>query len=181
MASMIRVSDDNAAEVIWRSLGGDSSIRKMIRTCRLTDTRVYPGWWSLTQISSRDMARLGACLAPGPGKLLSRAASRQLLDLMRTVEPVQRLRHPAGPAGRRGRPGRGEERLDRARRHRPVERQLPGVWGPGERWVLAVTLRYPIRRGPRLRRRRLPPGHRRALPLIGARALQAPSTAGRTG
>lgn len=64
MVGMIRVSDDDAAEVIWRQLGADASIRKMIRVCRLTDTRVYPGRWSLTQISSRDMARLGACLTP---------------------------------------------------------------------------------------------------------------------
>jgi hypothetical protein len=144
MTSMIRVSDDDSAEVIWRSLGGDSSIRKMIRTCRMTDARVYPGRWSLTQISSRDMARLGACLAPGPGKLLSAAASRQLLDLMRTVARSNAFGIPAArPAGAGGKVavkngwtehgGTGQWNVN-----------CLAVWGPELRWVLAVALRYPI-------------------------------------
>src|SRR5215207_3026038 len=101
MTAMIRVSDDNAAEVIWRWLGADASIRRMIKSCRMTDTRVYPGWWSLTQISSRDLARLGACLAPGRGKLLSTSASKALLDLMRSVAPSDAFGiQQARPAGR---------------------------------------------------------------------------------
>ncbi|HZB49838.1 MAG TPA: serine hydrolase [Mycobacteriales bacterium] len=147
MVGMIRVSDDNAAEVIWRRLGGDASIRKMIRTCRLTDTRVYPGWWSLTQISSRDMVRLGACLTPGRGKLLGRAASKQLLDLMRTVAPSNAFGiQQAQPAGKGVRV---------AVKNGWTEHGGTGLWnvnclalwGPDQRWVLAVTTRYPIARG----------------------------------
>ena len=52
MTRMIRESDDNAAEVIWRWLGADNAIRDMIRTCRLQDTKVFPDWWSKTRISS---------------------------------------------------------------------------------------------------------------------------------
>ena len=147
MVGMIRVSDDNAAEVIWRQLGADASIRKMIRTCRLTDTRVYPGRWALTQISSRDMARLGACLAPGPGKLLTRAASKQLLDLMRTVEPSNAFGIPqARPAGAGGRVAVKNGWTEHGGTGLWNVNCL-GVWGPGERWVLAVTLRYPIGEG----------------------------------
>ena len=147
MVGMIRVSDDNAAEVIWRQLGADASIRKMIRTCRLTDSRVYPGRWALTQISSRDMARLGACLAPGPGKLLTRAASKQLLDLMRTVEPSNAFGIPqARPAGAGGRVAVKNGWTEHGGTGLWNVNCL-GVWGPGERWVLAVTLRYPVGEG----------------------------------
>lgn len=147
MVGMIRVSDDDAAEVIWRQLGADASIRKMIRVCRMTDTRVYPGRWSLTQISSRDMARLGACLTPGPGKPLNAGASKQLLDLMRTVDRSNAFGIPqAQPAGAGG---------PVAVKNGWTEHGGTGlwnvnclaVWGQDQRWVLAVTTRYPIDRG----------------------------------
>lgn len=147
MSTMIRVSDDDDAEVIWRWLGADASIRKMIRTCRLTDTTVYPGRWALTQISSRDMARLGSCLAPGPGRLLSARAGSQLLALMRSVEPSNAFGiQQAAPAGRGIRlavkngwtehGGTGEWNVN-----------CLAIWGPELRWVLAIMLRYPIPRG----------------------------------
>jgi hypothetical protein len=147
MASMIRLSDDNAAEVIWRWLGADASIRKMIRTCRLTDTRVYPDWWSLTQISSRDLARLGTCIVPGPGRFLSPKVGAPLIALMRSVDPsnafgIAQVR-PAGPKGRvavkNGWTEHGGTGLWNV--------NCLGIWGPGDRWVLAVTTRYPIARG----------------------------------
>ena len=147
MTAMIRVSDDNAAEVIWRWLGADASIRKMIRACRLTDTRVYPGRWSLTKISSRDMARLGACLAPGPGKVLTKSASQQLLGLMRTVAPSNAFGIPAArPAGA----GAGIAVKNGWTEHGGAgvwNVNCLAIWGPELRWVLAVTLRYPTPRG----------------------------------
>jgi hypothetical protein len=147
MTTMIRVSDDDDAAVIWRWLGADASIRKMIRTCRMTDTTVYPGWWALTQISSRDLARLGACLAPGRGKLLSRKASAELLALMRSVGESNAFGiQQAYPAGKGVRiavkngwtehGGTGQWNVN-----------CLAVWGPNLRWVLAVTVRSPISRG----------------------------------
>jgi hypothetical protein len=147
MTTMIRVSDDDDAEVIWRWLGADASIRKMIKVCRLTDTTVYPGWWALTQISSRDMARLGNCLVPGPGRLLSARAGRQLLALMRSVEPSNAFGiQQAAPAGRG---------IRLAVKNGWTEHGATGewnvnclaIWGPGLRWVVAIMLRYPIPRG----------------------------------
>jgi hypothetical protein len=147
MTTMMRVSDDDDAEVIWRWLGADASIRKMIRTCRMTDTTVYPGRWSLTQISSRDTARLGVCLAPGPGRLLSRSAGAELLALMRSVEPSDAFGiQQAYPAG---------HGVRIAVKNGWTEHGGPGVWnvnclgtwGPDLRWVLAVTMRYPTGRG----------------------------------
>jgi hypothetical protein len=147
MSAMIRVSDDDDAEVIWRWLGADASIRKMIRTCRLTDTSVYPGRWALTQISSRDLARLGVCLIPGAGKLLEARAGGELFALMRSVEKSNAFGiQSAQPAGK-------GVRL--AVKNGWTEHGGTGlwnvnclaIWGPALRWVLAVTLRYPIPRG----------------------------------
>lgn len=147
MTSMIRLSDDNAAEVIWRWMGSDASIRKMIATCRLTDTRVSPEWCSLTQIASRDLAGLGNCIVPGTGKFLSLEVGAPLLALMRSVEEsdafgIQQA-YPAGAGvriavknGWTEHGGTGLWNVD-----------CLGIWGPGDRWVLAVTTRFPIERG----------------------------------
>jgi hypothetical protein len=62
---MIRDSHDGAADTIWSLNGGDGGIRRMIRTCDLRDTSVFPGWWSKTRTSARDIVRLGACIADG--------------------------------------------------------------------------------------------------------------------
>jgi len=144
---MIRWSDNNAAEVIWRWLGADASIAKMIRTCRLKDTRVHHDWWSLTQISSRDLAELGSCVVPGPGRFLSPAVGAPLIALMRSVDPsnafgIQQA-EPAGPgvriAVKNGWTEHGGSGVWNV--------NCLGMWGPGLRWVLAVTLRYPVERG----------------------------------
>jgi hypothetical protein len=147
LAAMIRLSDDNAAEVFWRTLGADASIRRMIATCRLTDTRVYPDWWSLTQISSRDMARLGACLMPGGGRPLDKRGSEELLRLMRTVDPSNAFGiQQAQPAGK----GRRIAVKNGWTEHGGTglwNVNCLGMWGADTRWVLAVTTRYPIERG----------------------------------
>jgi len=144
MTSMIRESDDNAAEVIWRWLGADAAIRDMIATCRLQDTKVFHDWWSKTEISSRDLARLGDCIVPGKGKFLSPQVGAPLVQLMRSVEKSDAFGiQQASPAGK-GVPvavkngwtehgGTGQWNVN-----------CLGSWGPGSRWVLAVTTRYPI-------------------------------------
>ncbi|HEY6745937.1 MAG TPA: serine hydrolase, partial [Mycobacteriales bacterium] len=147
MTAMIRRSDDNAAEVIWRWLGGDGAIRDMIRTCRLQDTRVYHDWWSKTRVSSRDLARLGDCIVPGKGKFLSPKVGAPLIRLMRSVDGSDAFGiQQASPAGKgvriavkngwteHGGPGQWNV-------------NCLGIWGPGSRWVLAVTTRYPIGNG----------------------------------
>jgi Beta-lactamase enzyme family len=147
MTSMIRESDDNAAEVIWRWLGADAAIRNMITTCRLRDTKVYHDWWSKTEISSRDLARLGDCIQPGKGKFLSPAVGAPLVKLMRSVAVSNAFGiQQAQPAGKGVRiavkngwtehGGTGQWNVN-----------CLGVWGPGSRWVLAVTTRYPIGNG----------------------------------
>jgi hypothetical protein len=146
MTSMIRESDDNAAAVIWRWLGADAAIRDMITTCRLQDTTVYPAWWSKTEISSRDLARLGDCIVPGKDKFLSPQVGAPLVRLMRSVDESNAFGiQEASPAGKGVRiavkngwtiHGSGQWNVN-----------CLGIWGPGSRWVLAVTTRYPISEG----------------------------------
>ncbi len=81
----IRWSDDDAAQVLYEKNGGDASIERMIEMCELTDTTVYPDWWSRTQMSPRDAVRLGECIANGT------AAGPQWTDWL-----VNEMRNVAG-------------------------------------------------------------------------------------
>jgi hypothetical protein len=149
MTAMIRLSDDNAAEVIWRWLGADEAIEDMIEVCGLQDTQVFHDWWSKTEISSRDLAKLGECVVPGKGRFLSPTVGAPLLALMRSVDPtnafgIQQV-NPAGPGVRiavkngwteHGGVGGGQWSVN-----------CLGIWGHNSRWVLAVTTRYPIENG----------------------------------
>jgi hypothetical protein len=149
MTAMIRLSDDNAAEVIWRWLGSDAAIADMIKVCGLRDTEVYHEWWSKTEISSRDLAKLGDCVVPGKGKFLSPTVGAPLIALMRSVDPtnafgIQQV-NPAGAGVRiavkngwteHGSVGGGQWNVN-----------CLGIWGHDNRWVLAVATRYPIANG----------------------------------
>lgn len=84
---MIRDSDNTSAESLYREIGGVASIKRLIRICELTDSRPAPnGGWSRTELSPRDTARMGACIADG------RAAGPEwtewLLDEMRAVRGI---------------------------------------------------------------------------------------------
>jgi hypothetical protein len=147
MTKMIRESDDNAAEVIWRWLGADAAIRDMITTCRLRDTKVYHDWWSKTEISARDLARVGDCIQPGKGKFLSPAVGAPLVTLMRTVDVSDAFGiQQAQPAGQGVRIAVKNGWTEHGATGQWNVNCL-GVWGPGSRWVLAVTTRYPIGNG----------------------------------
>jgi hypothetical protein len=65
LTRMIRDSDDNAAEDIYNVGGRDAVVRRMISICGLTETSIFNGWWSRTQVSARDAVRLGGCVADG--------------------------------------------------------------------------------------------------------------------
>jgi Beta-lactamase enzyme family len=147
MTAMIRESDDNAAEVIWRWLGADGAIDDMIKTCRLQDTRVYHDWWSKTEISARDLARLGDCIVPGTGKFLSPQVGAPLVRLMRSVEASNAFGiQQAQPAGKGVRIAVKNGWTEHGASGQWNVNCL-GIWGPANRWVLAVTTRYPIGNG----------------------------------
>ena len=83
LSAMIRDSDNDAAEDIYETDGYDDVVHRMVNVCRLTATTAMSGWWSMTEMSASDAARLGACVADG------RAAGPQwtdwLLNEMRQV------------------------------------------------------------------------------------------------
>jgi hypothetical protein len=66
LSQMIRDSDNAIANTFNTANGGANSINRMIRVCGLTESRpVSSGSWSTTEVSARDGARLGVCLADG--------------------------------------------------------------------------------------------------------------------
>ncbi len=65
LSRMIRDSDDDAAQDIYQVDGRNSVIKRLISVCGLTETSLYNGWWSKTQVSARDAVRLGLCVADG--------------------------------------------------------------------------------------------------------------------
>jgi hypothetical protein len=90
LSQMIRDSDNSIANTYNTYNGGTTSINRMIRTCGLTDSRpVASGSWSTTEVSARDGARLGVCLADG------RAAGPKwtpwLMNEMRSVRGAGRF------------------------------------------------------------------------------------------
>jgi hypothetical protein len=149
MTAMIRESDDNAAEVIWRWLGADRAIQDMIDICRLQDTKVYPDWWSKTEVSARDLARLGDCIVPGKGRFLSPTVGAPLLALMRSVDKSDAFGiQQADPAGRGVRIAVKNGWTQHGAEEGTVWNvNCLGIWGVGNRWVLAVTTRYPATKG----------------------------------
>ncbi|PWU61339.1 hypothetical protein DLE60_06195, partial [Micromonospora globispora] len=70
ISTAIRDSNDDSANALYKADGSAASIRRMISTCRLIDTKPgnvpgYIGWWSFTRMSPRDAVRLGDCVADG--------------------------------------------------------------------------------------------------------------------
>lgn len=139
LTDMIIDSSDTAAEDVYRAGGGTAVIERMIAICGLTRTRAVPGWWSRTETTAADAARLGACLADG--RAAGGGWTPWLLDRMRDVRgegrfgAVQAL-PAAGLAIKNGWTLIGTD----------------GNWhvsclaiGPG--WSLGVLVRYPAHHG----------------------------------
>lgn len=61
----IREGDIEATQALYSAGGGAAQIRRMISKCGLSDTRADSSRWRRTQISARDAARLGGCVAGG--------------------------------------------------------------------------------------------------------------------
>ncbi len=80
---MIRDSDNNAATTIFNANGGIASINRLIKMCKLTDSRATRGEWSRTYVSARDTVRMGDCVADGVAA--GKKWTPWLLDMMRKV------------------------------------------------------------------------------------------------
>lgn len=89
LSRMIRDSDNEAAETIYRRAGRDRMLAQVVATCQLHETRTKPGWWSETQMTAADAARLGACIAEG--KVATGTWAGWILEQMRAVRGVGRF------------------------------------------------------------------------------------------
>lgn len=138
---MIRDSDNDTASELFDLLGQSDSTQRMIDICGLTDSRADDNW-SLTRLSPRDVARLGACIADG------RAAgpkwTKHLLKEMRLVRGV-------GDFGiRKAFPDDVAETI--AIKNGWVVRDDSGEWhvnclAIGDEWTMGVMLQYPANLG----------------------------------
>lgn len=149
LSRVIRDSDDNATEDIYRLGGTDAVVRRMISTCGLTHTGIEPYWWSLTTMTVTDAAKLGLCLADG------RAAGRWtdwLLGEMKQVRGGVDDQHGSTGGGRWG-------IIDGLPLSVVSDTAIKNGWTEhGSQWrvnclaihpefVLAVMLSYPVDRG----------------------------------
>ncbi|MFR9776057.1 hypothetical protein ACL02O_08350 [Micromonospora sp. MS34] len=84
---IIRDSDNTRAQQFYESVGGSASIKRLIKMCGLTDSKVASdGGWSRTMLSPRDTARLGLCI--DDGRAAGPKWTKWLLNEMRLVRGV---------------------------------------------------------------------------------------------
>jgi hypothetical protein len=147
LAAMIRSSDNDAASRLWGSLGGPAVITWVRQATGVRNTHApgNPGSWGFTTTTARDMATILQALVRAKG---IRPSSRDaLLREMRSVIPSQRW--GIGPAVHRSNPAVKNGWYPDT--DAPVWRvHCTGIAdhaGRSNRWVIAVTTRYPAELG----------------------------------
>ncbi|GAA1845178.1 serine hydrolase [Asanoa iriomotensis] len=141
--SMIRDSDNDAAEAFWDTNGGPTSIERLISHCGLRDSRAAAdGGWSRTLLSPADVTRLGACIADG--NAAGPAWTDYLLDQMRAV------RDDGDFGVRKAFPPEQQHAI--ATKNGWIEREEEQEYhvscmAIGKGWVVGVMTRYEIDKG----------------------------------
>jgi hypothetical protein len=151
----IRDSDDNAAQSLYVAGGGNAVVSRMISICKLTDTKIYSGWWSRTQISARDTVRMGNCVADG------RAAGPRWTTWVLTE--MTKVRGTTAAKDQHATTGGGRWGIIDGLPKQIVQQGVSikngwtligadGNWhvnclAIGQNWVLAVLMRYPGSKG----------------------------------
>jgi hypothetical protein len=149
----IRDSDDSAAQALYLAGGADSVVGRMIKICGLTDTVLYPGWWSRTQISARDAVRMGNCIAEG--RAAGPTWTKWVLTEMAKVRGTTAIedQHATSGGGRWGIiDGLPREVVEQGVSIKNGWTVVRGDWhlnclAIGRDWVLAVLMRYPDLKG----------------------------------
>ncbi|WP_027660627.1 serine hydrolase [Salinispora fenicalii] len=140
---IIRDSDNTRTQEFYNNLGRSVSIERLLSLCELTDSNVAEdGGWSRTELSPRDTARLGECIADG------RAAGPEWTDWL--LEEM-RLVRGAGDFGiRKVFPSAVSETIaikngwvDRTRE----QENHVNCLAIGDTWTMGVMLRYPVAQG----------------------------------
>ncbi|MDZ5445270.1 hypothetical protein U2F26_21475 [Micromonospora sp. 4G57] len=140
---IIRDSDNTRAEQFYNNVGRSASIKRLLSTCELTDSKVAAdGGWSRTNLSPRDTARLGLCISDG------RAAgpkwTKWLLNEMRLVRGAGDFGiRKAFPAAEQKTIAIKNGWIDRTR-----EQEMHiNCLAIGDTWTMGVMVRYPINMG----------------------------------
>ncbi|WP_320067427.1 hypothetical protein [Micromonospora sp. RTGN7] len=140
---IIRDSDNTRAEQFYNSVGRSASIKRLISICKTTDSSVAAdGGWSRTDLSPRDTARLGACIADG------RAAGPKWTKWL--INEMQLVRG-AGDFGIRKAFPEAEQKKIAIKNgwiDRTKEQEMHiNCLAIGDNWTMGVMVRYPINMG----------------------------------
>ncbi|WP_320067428.1 hypothetical protein [Micromonospora sp. RTGN7] len=159
ITTAIRDSNDDAANALYSAAGKAATIKRMVSTCGLTDTKPgtvpgYVGWWSFTRMSPRDAVRLGDCVADG--KAAGAKWTPYVLDEMSKVRggvKEQKTRSGGGKWGIvDGLPAEIKAQGPVSIKNGWTPLNYDGNWHVNclavtEKWSLAVMLRYPLKSG----------------------------------
>ncbi|GAA4692752.1 serine hydrolase [Phytohabitans rumicis] len=138
---MIRDSDNAAASSLWQVVGGAASVNRLIKICKLTDSKASSNW-SNTRLSARDTARMGACIADG------RAAGKQWTNYL--LNEMQEVRGVGDFGVRKAFPTKVAQTI--AIKNGWVTRSATNEWNVnclaiGDGWTIGVMTRYPANLG----------------------------------
>jgi len=136
MATMLAVSDDDAADALWDRYGGASLLPRFRDRYGMTGATFVPGFpqrWGFIKVSSRDLRRLMTYVLTRTDP----ADRGYLVQAMRTTGPIQHWGvWAAGPAQRPGAKDGWSVELDAGTKHWCTS--SVGFAGDGERYVVAV-------------------------------------------
>jgi len=146
LTRMIRDSDDNAAQDIYRIDGGNAVIKRLIATCGLTETTVFNGWWSKTKLTAHDAVRMGLCVADG------RAAGPQWTEWI--LSEMRQVRGSVAEEPNGGRWGIIDALPPDVAKVTSIKNGWTLIYADGmwhmnclaihEDWILAVLTRFPV-------------------------------------
>ncbi|MEV0713836.1 serine hydrolase [Asanoa sp. NPDC050611] len=141
--TMIRDSDNNAAQSLYEANGGSPSIKRLISMCKLKDSKVSAdGGWSRTMLSPADITRLGACIANGTAA--GPKWTKYLLDEMRAVRGTGDFGpRKAFPAAEQKKIAIKNGWVDRTRE----QEYHVSCMAIGDGWVIGVMTKYDISKG----------------------------------
>ncbi|GGM32485.1 hypothetical protein GCM10011608_16260 [Micromonospora sonchi] len=143
LTRIIRDSDNERTEQLYTQIGRSASIKRLLSTCDLTDSKVSSDLgWSRTELSPRDTARLGNCIADGTAA--GPKWTKWLLNEMRLVRGAGDFGiRKAFPAAQAKKIAIKNGWVDRTR-----EQEIHvNCLAIGDTWTMGVMLRYPINKG----------------------------------
>lgn len=139
IAAAVRHSDDAAAETLYRSAGRDGVLRDLHPVCGLTVATGRPYYWSFTQVSAVEAARIMECVLAEAPRLPGGA--ELVTDL-----------HSVDGDGSFGIPEALPANAPVAVKNGWTRHSTPGIWNVNcvaswDAGTLAVLTRYPQDRG----------------------------------